>query len=308
MINHTLNVELPQNTSERVDRYISRKEILTRGQIKARDLHVYSEEGGKELKLSQKVINGDVYYLEWQEEAEFNLVPEKVDLNIIYEDKDSVVINKRAGLVVHPAVGNWSGTVVQGLLYHNKEMAGEFNEEEGRPGIVHRLDKDTTGVMITAKNRASLEFLSSQFRERETEKTYMTLIKGAPPASVGKISGYLTRDKRDRKKFVLTKEERGKWSLSDYVVKERFESYTLLEIKIHTGRTHQIRVHMKSLNKPIVGDEIYGRRDNNFPQAPLMLHSWRLGIRLSEGAEMTFFEAPLPQEFTSILETLRNSS
>jgi 23S rRNA pseudouridine1911/1915/1917 synthase len=202
-------------------------------------------------------------------------------------------------------MGNWTGTLVQGLLYHNREMAGEFENEEGRPGIVHRLDKDTTGVMITAKNRATLEYLSSQFRMRETEKTYLCLIKGAPQTSLGTIEGYMARDKRDRKKFVLTHEERGKWSHSDFKVKERFVSYTLLEIRIHTGRTHQIRVHMKSLNKPILGDEIYGRRDNRFPQAPLMLHSWKLGIRLAEGEKLTYFEAPLPEKFESLLNQLR---
>ncbi|MDC7223204.1 MAG: RluA family pseudouridine synthase, partial [Spirochaetales bacterium] len=143
MINRTIIVEMPSGTSERADRYIARKEILTRGQIKARDLHIFEGEGGRELKLSHKVKEGDSLYLEWQEEAEHSLEPEKLDLPILYEDAHTVVINKPRGMVVHPAVGNWTGTVVQGLLYHNREMADEFDTQEGRPGIVHRLDKDT---------------------------------------------------------------------------------------------------------------------------------------------------------------------
>ena len=217
-----------------------------------------------------------------------------------------VVINKPAGMVVHPAVGNWTGTVVQGLLYHNREMAGEFDTDEGRPGIVHRLDKDTSGVLITAKDRNTLEILSEQFRERETEKIYLAVIKGSPPSSTGTIEGYMVRDKRDRKKFTLTREERGKWSCSDYLVRERFDKYSLLEIRIHTGRTHQIRVHMKSLNRPILGDSIYGRRDNNFPDAPLMLHSWKLSLTLPGEEEPRTFEAPLPSAFEQMLAKLRD--
>ncbi|MDC7221124.1 MAG: RluA family pseudouridine synthase [Spirochaetales bacterium] len=310
MIKQTLTVELPEGTSERADRYIARKEILTRGQIKARDLHIYDREGGRELKLSLKVKKGDSLFLEWQEEEEHSLEPEKLDLPIIYEDSRVVVINKPRGMVVHPAVGNWTGTVVQGLLYHNKEMAGEFAEEgegnePGRPGIVHRLDKDTTGVLVTAKDRDALEELSEQFRERETEKIYLAVIKGAPPSSTGTIEGYMVRDKRDRKKFTLTREERGKWSCTDYVVRERFDKFSLLELRIHTGRTHQIRVHMKSLNKPILGDPIYGRKDNNFPEAPLMLHSWKLTLNLPGEEEPHTFEAPLPEDFEALLNKLR---
>jgi 23S rRNA pseudouridine1911/1915/1917 synthase len=309
MITLKIMVELPEGISERADRYISRRGILTRGQIKVRDLHIYEQEGGKELKLSLKVKNGLPLYLEWQEETEHTLEPEKLDLPIIYEDGRVVVINKPRGMVVHPAVGNWTGTVVQGLLYHNREMAEEFASEEGasegRPGIVHRLDKDTTGVLVTAKNRDALETLSEQFRERETEKYYLAVIKGAPPASTGTIEGYMVRDKKDRKKFTLTQEERGKWSCTDYVVRERFDKFSLLELRIHTGRTHQIRVHMKSLNKPILGDPIYGRKDNNFPDAPLMLHSWKLSLTLPGEEEPQTFEAPLPEDFEAVLKQLR---
>ncbi len=307
MINRNITVQLPDSMTERADRYIARAEILTRGQIKARDLHIYDKEGGREIKLSQKVKDGDNLFLVWQEETEHTLEPENLDLPVIYEDSHVVVINKPAGMVVHPAAGNWTGTVVQGLLHHNREMAEEFDSEEGRPGIVHRLDKDTTGVLITAKDRETLEMLSEQFRERETEKVYLAVIKGSPPSSTGTIEGYMVRDKRDRKKFVLVDEERGKWSQSDYIVRERFDKYTLLEIRIHTGRTHQIRVHMKSLNKPILGDPIYGRKDNHFPDAPLMLHSWKLAITLPGEEEPQTFEAPLPEAFEQVLKKLRET-
>lgn len=308
MISRTIDVELPRDIQERADRYVSSRDILTRGQIKARNLRIYdSPEKKREIKLSAKVKDKDRLYLEWEEEISHGLEPEKIDFDILYEDGNVLVINKPAGLVVHPAVGNWTGTLVQGLLYHNREMEEEFREEPGRPGIVHRLDKDTSGVMITAKNRASLEFLSSQFRERETEKTYLALIKGAPPASMGSVEGFIVRDRKDRKKFALVKEERGKWSHSDYVVRERFDGYTLLEVRIHTGRTHQIRVHMKSMNRPILGDPLYGRRDNRFPLAPLMLHSYKLGIALNPHGELTYFEAPPPSEFDRILEALRKN-
>jgi len=305
MNNQTVTVDLPGGNSERADRYIARKEILTRGQIKARNLRIFDREGGRELKLSLKVKTGDTLYLEWEDEPELELKAEDLELPILYEDDRVVVINKPAGMVVHPAAGNWTGTVVQGLLHHNREMAEEFDGDEGRPGIVHRLDKDTTGVLITAKDRDSLENLSSQFRERETVKLYLAVVKGAPPQSKGTIEGYMVRDKRDRKKFTLVQEERGKWSCTDYMVKERFENYSLLELRIHTGRTHQIRVHLKSLNRPVLGDPIYGRKDNRYPDAPLMLHSWKLSLTLPGEEESRTFEAPPPAEFDRILQKLR---
>lgn len=306
MISKEVLIDLPKDTSERVDRYISLRGILTRGQIKARNLHVFDKEGGREIKLASKVKHGDSCFLQWEEEAEHDLVAEAIDLSIIYEDERVVVLNKAAGMVVHPAMGNWTGTVVNGLLHHNREMTNKFGEGEGRPGIVHRLDKDTSGVLITAKDVKALEMLSQQFRERETEKVYLALVKGVPPHSIGKIKGYMTRDKKDRKKFALVQDDdRGKWSYSDYRVKERFERFTLLEVRIHTGRTHQIRVHMKSLNKPILGDKMYGRKDNNYPEAPLMLHSWKLGITLPGEEEPREFEAPLPKDFEDILQRLR---
>jgi len=292
-------VDIPEDTQQRVDKYIATAGLLNRAQIKTRNLKAYHK--GKAVKLSFKVRNGDKLELHWDDEIPMTLEAEEMPLDILFEDSNALVLNKPQGLVVHPAAGNWSGTLVQGLLHYLEPE--KIDSQNIRPGIVHRLDKDTSGVIITAKNPDAQEVLSQRFRDRETEKIYLAVLKGRPPQMSGIIEGYLCRDPHNRKKFILHK-DKGKWSESHYRVKKIWRGYSLVEIQIETGRTHQIRVHMKSLGCPVLGDPIYGRKDREFPEATLKLHSMSLRIALPGEKEEKLFEAPLPQDFKELLEQL----
>jgi len=281
----------------RADKYIAEHwAILTRSQIKQRQARI--EVNGRESKLSKKVSFGDELAIFYQPLEEFNLTPEKIDLDVIFENKDVLVINKPQGLVVHPAAGNFSGTLVHGLLYRYKEeeFAGTF-QEESRPGIVHRLDKDTSGVIITAKSVESLNFLAQQFREKTTRKRYVALVKGCYQYQEGRIENYLIRDPHNRKKYTWRDQSgQGKHSITDYKVLKTFDDYSFVSLHPKTGRTHQLRVHSLSLGHPILGDPIYSRRGPNDPDN-LMLHAYSLKIMLPGETQVRHFQAPIPERF-----------
>ena len=296
-----IQVELPEGQSVRMDKYISNLGIMNRSQFEICKLRVTAD--GLEMKLSKKVKNGDNLHLFWEEPEEPDYEPEEMDLDIIFENENVIVLNKPQGVVVHPGNGNYHGTLVQGLLFYNRNLSSAFHQELVRPGIVHRLDKDTSGLIITAKNTASLETLSAQFRERTTEKYYMALVKGRMPARRGDIEGYITRDERNRKKFTVH-DSKGKYALTRYEVVKAWEDYTLVSLKLETGRTHQLRVHLLSLGCPILGDPIYSRKDNRYPDVSLMLHSWKLKITLPGETEARKFSAPLPERFHKMQEIL----
>jgi len=291
-------VSLPEGVQQRLDQYIAYNEILSRSQIKSRNLK--AEYDGKKLKLSHKVMDGMQIHLEWDDDIPMDLEPEDIPLDILYEDESVLVLNKPQGLVVHPAVGNWTGTLVQGLLFYLNR--GRVSNDL-RPGIVHRLDKDTSGVIITAKHSEAQEFLSEQFRERETHKVYLAILKGRPPKMSGTVEGYISRDPHNRKKFSMHA-SKGKWSVSHYSVKKLWRGYSLVEIEIETGRTHQIRVHMQHLGCPVLGDSIYGRKEQQFSDAKLMLHSWKLSINLPDNKERQEFSASVPKRFEDLYRIL----
>ncbi len=295
-------VSLPEGESVRADRYLSGLGIMKRSQFESRKLTLLVD--GKEVKLSRRVRDGEVLRAEWEEPDEPDYAPEKMDLDIIFENDTVIVLNKPQGIVVHPGAGNYSGTLVQGLLYYNRELAGEFDGDVLRPGIVHRLDKDTSGLLITAKTTASLEALSEQFRNRTTEKYYLAMVKGRLPARRGDIESYICRDEKNRKKF-RTHESKGKYALTRYEVLEAWDRYSLVRLKLETGRTHQIRVHLQSLGCPVLGDPIYARKDNLLGDLPLMLHSWKLGIVLPGEQDMRLFETPVPERFIALSERIR---
>ncbi len=296
-----ITVELPEGDSLRVDRYISRLGILKRSQFEASGLQI--TQGGKPLKLSKKVTNGDIINLYWEEPEEPRYEAEEMDLDILFENENVIVLNKPQGVVVHPGNGNYHGTLVQGLLFYNRTLSDEFSTEKVRPGIVHRLDKDTSGLIITAKNYETLEDLSSQFRDRSTEKYYIALVKGRMPSRRGDIEGYIKRDDRNRKKFTVH-DSQGKYALTRYEVLKAWENYTLVKLKLETGRTHQLRVHLLSVGCPILGDPVYSRKDNRYPQMPLMLHSWILRITLPGEEEPREFTAPVPERFQQMEDLL----
>lgn len=297
----SLDLTVETDGKIRIDRYISDKGILTRNQIKERNLLILLN--GKELKHSAKAKNGFTYSLSWDKEVEINIQPEEIALNILYEDENCVVINKEQGVVVHPSIGNYTGTLVQGLMFHIKNLSDNFDGDNLRPGIVHRLDKDTSGTIITAKNSDSLEFLSSQFRDRTNLKEYLAIVKGVPSKKRDTIKSYIKRDTRDRKRFMSSEDEScGKYAETDYVVLSSNENYSIVKLTLKTGRTHQIRVHMKYLGHPIVGDPIYSRADSKYREATLMLHSYHLQMNLLNVEEPMDFYSNLPKRMSEFLE------
>ena len=231
-----------------------------------------------------------------------NLVAEDIDIDILYEDEDIIVVNKPKDMVVHPAVGNWTGTLVNAMLGKH-----ELSDENGefRPGIVHRLDKNTTGVMVVAKNNNSHNVLAKQIQEHNFKKIYIALVKGVIPENEAIIEMPIGRHPTDRKKMAVAKD--GKEAYTRFKVLERFEKFTLVEVELKTGRTHQIRVHMSHIGYPIVGDDTYSNGKNPFGVTSQMLHSKVLGITHPGTNEYMEFEAPLPEEFEVVLNKLRNN-
>lgn len=284
----------------RIDRYISESGILTRNQIKERSLVILLD--GKEVKHSAKARNGLTYSISWDREVEVDIQAEQMKLDIIFEDGNCVVIDKEQGVVVHPSIGNYTGTLVQGLLYYIENLSENFEGDLVRPGIVHRLDKDTSGIIITAKNTDTLDFLSSQFRDRTNTKEYLAIIKGVPVKKRDTIKSYLKRDSRDRKRFMSNDDESsGKYAETDYVVLSSNNDYSIVKLILKTGRTHQIRVHMKHLGHPIVGDPIYSRVDSKHRDATLMLHSFHLGINIPGENEQREFYSNVPKRMVDFL-------
>ncbi len=231
------------------------------------------------------------------------LIPEQIPLSVIFENDDLLVIDKPAGMVVHPAAGHDTGTLVHAVLGYDPGLEGIGGEE--RPGVVHRLDKDTSGLIAIAKNERAHRWLVEQFKERRVEKTYLALVDGKPPTPIGRIEAPIGRDPRDRKKMAIVKLEKGRQAISEYKTLESFPRHTLLEIHPHTGRTHQIRLHCAFLGCPITADTTYGHRKPSLELNRHFLHAWRLKIILPGGEKPRLFEAPLPGELNQALERLR---
>lgn len=292
----------------RLDRYISEcLTLLNRSQIKSRNLKAVIN--GKSVKISKLVNAGDSIQLYWDEVIETNLIPENLPLDILFENERLAVIDKAQGMVVHPGAGNHRGTLAN-ALYFRRMQKGEADGHCGkslrqgqRPGIVHRLDKDTSGVIIAAYDDETLDYLARQFKERKAKKTYAALIKGKLPLQKGKIESYITRDSKDRKKFAVH-ESKGKYALTFYKVIKEWKGYSLVLLRPKTGRTHQLRVHLKHLGHPILGDPLYGGNDPKFPDLTLMLHAKYLSIHLPPDGMLATFTSPLPLRFRKLIKKL----
>lgn len=231
------------------------------------------------------------------------LVAEDIPLDVVFENDDLLIINKPAGMVVHPAAGHESGTLVNAVLAHDPEIEGIGGED--RPGIVHRLDKDTSGLIVVAKNDAAMRWLQEQFRQRTVQKTYLALVDGAPPTPTGRIEAPIGRDPKDRKKMAVTAPSKGREAVSEYKTLETFRQHTLLEFHPLTGRTHQIRLHCAFLGCPIVGDGQYGHRKMSVELNRHFLHAFQLKINLPGESKTRIFEAPLPPALDDVLTLLR---
>lgn len=232
------------------------------------------------------------------------LIAEEIPLDIVFENDDLLVVNKPAGMVVHPAAGHSSGTLVNAVLGYDPEF-GEISGEE-RPGVVHRLDKETSGLIVMAKNDAVHRWLQDQFRLRKVEKAYLALVDGAPPTPTGRVEAAIGRDPSHRKKMAILPPGKGREAISEYKTLESFQSHTLLEFHPLTGRTHQIRLHCAFLECPIVGDKVYGRKSQSVQLDRHFLHAARLKITLPGEKKPRQFEAPLPGDLEAVLVALRN--
>lgn len=293
----------------RFDKYIcDQLSLCQRSQVKERVSQL--QVNGKKAKHSSPIQNGDEISFLLAEEKLMNPYAkpesESMDLEILYEDDYTLVVNKSSGLVVHPAPGNASGTLVNGVLSHfQEEELGQWGEES-RPGIVHRLDKETSGVILIAKTREALEYYSHCFRERLVQKEYRAILRGVLPLGGREIDKRLVRHKRDRKRYTVTESpEAGRSALTFYKEVKRWQNrYSLVAFFPKTGRTHQLRVHSQFMGASILGDSLYGRSDGNFPSIRLMLHAYRLTlIPFKESQERTF-EAALPPIFDETVEQL----
>jgi 23S rRNA pseudouridine1911/1915/1917 synthase len=273
--------------------------LFTRSQMRQRDARITVND--EPAKPSRTLHAGDAVRVSYLEIAAPSVQAEPMDLDIVYEDTNVVVVNKPAGVVVHPAAGNWTGTLAQGLMHHVEKLVED--RDSLRPGIVHRLDKDTSGILITAKSPESQEFLAAQFRARTTDKLYLAVVRGSPPRTRGTITTGIARDSRNRKRFAVSKDG-GREAETAYRVLKRYPGYSFLAVRPRTGRTHQIRVHARHMRCPIVGDTVYGRKDRLFPDTGLMLHAYRLSIILPGAGGSTTFTAPLPERFRRVLKAL----
>ena len=296
-------VVVEENTQKkRIDSYIVDKNInLSRTAIKR-----LLDEGkilvnGKKQKPSYKPEVGDIITIEIMKPKEVELKPQDIPIDIIYEDKDIIVVNKPKGMVVHPANGNPDGTLVNAILAKCKDSLSGIGGEI-RPGIVHRLDKDTSGLLIIAKNDQAHINMSKQIQDRKVIKKYIALVKGVIGENTATIDMPIARSTKDRKKMAV--DPKGKEAITHYKVLQRYDKYTLLEIKIDTGRTHQIRVHMAYIGHPVVGDMQYSNGKNEFGIEGQMLHSKYLEFDHPITGKRLKLEAPLPEYFEQVLNEL----
>ncbi|MBU0570805.1 MAG: RluA family pseudouridine synthase [Candidatus Omnitrophica bacterium] len=252
---------------------------------------------GRGVKPRYIISSGDLIHVSVPPASENDMKPEEIPLEILYEDDWIIVINKHAGMIVHPGAGNRRGTLVNALLHHTKSLADTGNEL--RPGIVHRLDKDTSGVLVAAKNDKALRSLSGQFKKRAVKKTYIAIVGGRVEADNGVVDEPIARGVIDRKKMVID-HERGRPSRSIYHVLKRFKEFTVLRVELETGRTHQIRVHMRHIGHPVLGDATYGKEGGMVRQA---LHAEMIGFTHPETGEYVEFHSPVPDD---IMEKIRS--
>ncbi|MGL4403916.1 MAG: RluA family pseudouridine synthase [Fusobacteriaceae bacterium] len=258
-----------------------------------------SLENSKKIKCGSKIKGNENIVISIPEDEMLDLEPENIPIDIIYEDEHMAIINKGPNMVVHPAQGNYNGTLVNAVLYHVKDLSGINGVI--RPGIVHRLDKDTSGIIVIAKNDVAHLSLSNMFKEKTLEKTYVCICKGNFKIKEGRIMNLIGRDPRDRKKMAVV-QENGKEAISNYIVLDEVRDFSLVKVRIETGRTHQIRVHMKSLNHPIVGDRVYGNGGDLASRQ--MLHSYTLKFRHPVKNHEMIIKAPIPEDFKAIIKRL----
>ena len=305
MNDRVLNFHFDKKTPERLDKFlVELLQEFSRSRIQALIADGFVDVNGHAArKAGQTLESGFNVTVRIPLPVPTNLIAENIPLDIVFENDDLIVVNKPAGMVVHPSAGHASGTLVNAMLGYDPDIEGIGGEE--RPGIVHRLDKETSGLILLAKNERAHRWLQDQFRLRKVEKIYLALVDGKPPTPSGRVEAYIGRDPSHRKRMAIVPESRGRESISEYKTVESFTNHTLLEFHPLTGRTHQIRLHCAFLGCPIVGDEVYGRKKSSVAINRHFLHAYRLKIILPREKEPRNFEAALPDELEFVLTSLR---
>lgn len=300
-----MKLTVPQeDAGKRIDSWLSEHiDGLTRSAVQ----NLLSEQAvnadGKSVKKNYKLAGGEVLTVIMPELREVDLAAEDIPLDIVYEDEDIVVVNKPRGMVVHPAVGNWSGTLVNALMFHCGESLSGINGEH-RPGIVHRIDKDTSGLLVVAKNDRAHQSLAEQIQVHSAGRRYFAVVYGCPREETGTIQAPIARHPVDRKKMAVL--AGGREAITHYQVLEHYQGYTLMKFRLETGRTHQIRVHMAHIGHPIIGDPLYGPAKDKWKLQGQCLHAGELELTHPVTGERMLFEAPLPEYFEKVLQKLRN--
>jgi 23S rRNA pseudouridine1911/1915/1917 synthase len=287
---------------ERVDKYVAAEfPSLSRSQVQDLISRGLVTINGIQVKPSQRLKEGDSVDVIVPPVEEAELVPESMPLRIVYEDQDLVVVDKPPGLVVHPAAGHRRGTLLNALLARYPDLP---LDQEERPGIVHRLDKDTSGLIVVARSREAREHLQAQFKAREVLKVYLALVDGVVEPTKGVIEASIGRDSRDRKRMAVV-QSGGRKAVTEFRVLERLGEYTLLDTRPRTGRTHQVRVHLAFLGHPVVGDSVYGRRKQHLGLERQFLHAHRLAFRHPSSGRKVDLVSELPPDLERVLEMLR---
>lgn len=296
------SVVTDKDTGIRVDIYVARAldisrsyagNLIKNGKVSMRD---------RSLKANYRVAAGDEIVIEKDEAEDLTVEAENIPLDIVYEDKDIIIVNKARGMVVHPAAGNPNGTLVNALLWH---CGGELSGINGviRPGIVHRLDKDTSGLMVAAKTDTAHKSLAEQIKSHTARRTYVALVHGNIVEAKGRIDAPLGRHPKDRIKMAVNMKD-GKDAITHFTVLERFGNYTLVQCRLETGRTHQIRVHMAYIGHPVVNDPLYGYKRDAFPIEGQALHSCALDLVHPITKQAMHFEAPWPDDFKAVVQAV----
>ncbi|MBO4989620.1 MAG: RluA family pseudouridine synthase [Clostridia bacterium] len=295
---------LLEEPQKRLDTFLAGENELTRSAIKKliEDGHVFVNgeivtKAGRELKI------GDTVLLEIPDSEPLSIRPEDIPIDIVYQDSDLAVVNKPQGMTVHMGAGNADGTLVNALLFHLDSLSGINGVI--RPGIVHRIDKDTSGLLVVAKNDRAHLSLSKQIAEKTCHRVYFALLEGEVKEDRGRITTYIGRSPVDRIKMAVVPEGKGKLAITDFEVEKKFQGYTLMKFTLQTGRTHQIRVHAKYMGHPVVGDPVYGYKNQKFKLKGQLLHAAELTLVHPTTGETMTFHAPLPNYFTEVLEKLK---
>jgi 23S rRNA pseudouridine1911/1915/1917 synthase len=302
-----IHLEYTEKGAKRLDKFlVERLPAFSRSQLQTLIKDGAVSVNGATAKKAGQMLEGEITILvQIPPEESGEIYPETIPLDIVYEDQNLIVVNKPAGMVVHPAAGHRTGTLVHALLAHSPDLAGLGGEH--RPGIVHRLDKNTSGLILIAKNDSTQRWLQDQFRARKVQKTYLALVDGHPPTPTGRIETPIGRSPASRKKMAVVVPQKGRSAVTEYRTLEKFHKHTYLEVHPITGRMHQIRIHLDFIGCPVVGDTVYGLHKASLSLGRHFLHAARLSINFPGESQPRTFEAELPAELKQAIREIREN-